>query len=451
MIFTKKISNITTLWALLLICPFLHNACKNDLPQSEVSEEFYIEFENKLQSKTYAGKAKDLYELSQNNKHIIPVLNMLLRQNHETRIEYLGYYLPGKKFIFNNEVKITGSMDEKSMNYKVNNNVKIAIEKEEQSKWSIKNSVLTIKNGLPGKGIKTQREYRDARYIVIDNEICAILPEWKNLLVAPGDPEKYFIYKEKEIKKLFKDMENSNRDIARNAINAVRDKYIMDETVLRLLFNEFTNRYNGNKNYISDVLSIKSKDITRFMIQEFQNDKNEIRLRTEAIFILTKIKDYEALNPLIKALSDKNDDIREAVAQILDSFKKDPKIIKPLMKAAYDRNDTVAYNAVRSLGQTGHPDVFDFLVKLLNRNFYLNEMSRINSIIYAFEYLEDPRAVKVLTELEERLHKTVFKNVEYQKKVVRIIIPRIEEAKRKLKKKKRKLPKPYLDAVNRGR
>lgn len=102
-----------------------------------------------------------------------------------------------------------------------------------------------------------------------------------------------------------------------------------------------------------------------------------------------------AVEPLIEALKDANDDLRCQAAEALGEIR-DPRAFKPLMEAFKDRNEYVRGDAAIALGKLGNNKALEPLIIKLNKE---RESIALWKIITGLGLLRDVRACDTLLQL----------------------------------------------------
>ncbi|MFQ6125485.1 MAG: HEAT repeat domain-containing protein [Candidatus Heimdallarchaeota archaeon] len=123
-------------------------------------------------------------------------------------------------------------------------------------------------------------------------------------------------------------------------------------------------------------------------------------IQRDAARILGLIGDERATEPLLQALSDRSERIREKVAEALGRISK-PRAIKGLINALQDDYGHTRQNAMEALIKIG-PDAVETLIKALKHR---NKIIRIH-VCQVLGAIGDQRAIKPLTQLR---HDSDFK------------------------------------------
>jgi len=121
-----------------------------------------------------------------------------------------------------------------------------------------------------------------------------------------------------------------------------------------------------------------------------EGDVNE---RQRAAIALGASGNSNAVEPLIEALEDEDDFVRNFVVRALGSIG-DARALEPLVKATEDPNLLVRRSAVAALGNLGNPEAFDPLIKAFNDGHFMVR----RSAAAALGSLGDPRAIDSLIE-----------------------------------------------------
>jgi hypothetical protein len=113
--------------------------------------------------------------------------------------------------------------------------------------------------------------------------------------------------------------------------------------------------------------------------------------RQRTAIALGHSKNARAVEPLVKALNDEDDFVRNFAAKALGDLG-DGRAFEPLVKAMTDRNLLVRRSAVLALGGLGDPRAFEPLVKVLEGEDFMLQRSAAK----ALGELKDARAVDAL-------------------------------------------------------
>lgn len=123
------------------------------------------------------------------------------------------------------------------------------------------------------------------------------------------------------------------------------------------------------------------------------NDPSKSDRSRDAVCVgLGKLGDPEAIPSLIKALKDKNEEVRQNAAWALAEIAH-PKGIKALIKALEDESWKVRVNAVAGIGKIADPKTVDFILKAITDP---DVNVRIMGVSYLRKF-DDPRVFDVLT------------------------------------------------------
>jgi HEAT repeat protein len=93
-------------------------------------------------------------------------------------------------------------------------------------------------------------------------------------------------------------------------------------------------------------------------------DDSDDFVRDFSVRALGSLRDSRAVEPLIKALDDKSLLVRRSAATALGSIG-DSRAVKPLVKALDDNNPLMRRSAARALGSVGDPSAVDALIRIL--------------------------------------------------------------------------------------
>jgi HEAT repeat protein len=127
------------------------------------------------------------------------------------------------------------------------------------------------------------------------------------------------------------------------------------------------------------------------LIKTLRNKGEDWQVRAIAAATLGNIGDAKAVDPLIEALKDADDDVRERAAEALGKIG-DAKAVDPLIEALKDASGEVRWRAARALVEIGDAKAVDPLIEALHDEYWLVRH-------YAAEGLGkfgDPKAIKPL-------------------------------------------------------
>lgn len=115
--------------------------------------------------------------------------------------------------------------------------------------------------------------------------------------------------------------------------------------------------------------------------------------RQRAAIALGAARSKDAVEPLIKALEDDDDFVRNFAVKSLANIA-DSRALSPLIEALNDTSVLVRRSAVTALGNLGSPEAFDPLIKAFNDGHFMVR----RSAAAALGSLGDPRAIDSLIE-----------------------------------------------------
>lgn len=132
-------------------------------------------------------------------------------------------------------------------------------------------------------------------------------------------------------------------------------------------------------------------------IAELSNLDKEVRLEAlYTLYTLTKANnDERAVEPMIVALNDPDDYIRERAANLL-GFRKEERAVNALIRSLKDNNAAVSYSAAEALGNIGDPIAAVPLIEYLNNNPKSHGGTCNYAAIRALGKMHDERAVRPL-------------------------------------------------------
>ena len=125
--------------------------------------------------------------------------------------------------------------------------------------------------------------------------------------------------------------------------------------------------------------------------------------------LLAEVYDEQTVEPLIKALKDRDRDVRIRAASALGYFK-DPRVVEPLIHALKDKDQDVRDNAAMALSVIKDPRAIEPLVEALERND-LTEYAQ--HIIWYINKWGDPGFIEPLLELLDHEDIEVRKSIRW--------------------------------------
>jgi len=183
--------------------------------------------------------------------------------------------------------------------------------------------------------------------------------------------------------------------VAMEALNKGANRYIRKEGNPTVLFDTLGQ-------YILEIVEERAKEEERERLARELKAKNEkhplIRaledrdwnVRKSAARSLGEIKDIRAVEPLIRALEDEDEDVRKNAAWALGEIRS-AKAIEPLIQALRDRDKGVRVSAVEALGKIGEPAVEPLIQALRDEQ----ESVRLGAV-EALGEIRDARAIDPL-------------------------------------------------------
>ena len=183
--------------------------------------------------------------------------------------------------------------------------------------------------------------------------------------------------------------------VAMEALNKGANRYIKKEGNPTVLFDTLGR-------YILEIVEERAKEEERERLARELKAKNEkhplIRaledrdwnVRKSAARSLGEIKEIRAVEPLIRALEDEDEDVRKNAAWALGEIRS-AKAIEPLIQALRDRDKGVRVSAVEALGKIGEPAVEPLIQALRDEQ----ESVRLGAV-EALGEIRDARAIDPL-------------------------------------------------------
>jgi len=173
------------------------------------------------------------------------------------------------------------------------------------------------------------------------------------------------------------------------------------------------------------------------LFNSLEDAKNSDHVRQVAAKALREIGDERAVDPLIKALKDGNQEIREIAAEALGQIG-DERAVDPLIEALKDGDWDVRRAATEALGKTGNERATEPLIEVRKdnqrdscRNFGKIEYKRaIKPFIRTFKsrvrYIQ--RAAKALRKIALKIEKPAPKRKRIPREIRKPQWPELEEA-----------------------
>ena len=135
------------------------------------------------------------------------------------------------------------------------------------------------------------------------------------------------------------------------------------------------------------VISFSQNDLIPTATADLSNPDRNVRYR--AVYILASAKDDErSIDPLIRALDDTDDEIREMATHSL-GFRKEKRAVGGLIRLLKDKKISIQATAARGLGEIGDDSAVLPLIEALNEP----ETNLQYPVIGALAKFNDPRAV----------------------------------------------------------
>jgi len=174
---------------------------------------------------------------------------------------------------------------------------------------------------------------------------------------------------EKLIKTLFSEGSGYNkiRKEAANALIEIKDQRAILPILLEIKKEGTTylNRYHLDQ-ILENYDEIKDPEAVTILIDIIRElNINDWRQEKELLGLLYKIKDDDALKPIIQALDDENAYIRTTAVKVLGDIRSNKYVI-PLIKSLNDKNSKVRINAIKALGIIKDNRAIDPMKKLKN-------------------------------------------------------------------------------------
>jgi len=143
-----------------------------------------------------------------------------------------------------------------------------------------------------------------------------------------------------------------------------------------------------------DIEKLWEEENVESLIKAVKDKDKDVR--ADAAEALGKIEDPRAVEPLIQALKDKDEDVRTDAAEALGKIG-DPRAVEPLLQALNDKDEYVRIHAAEALGKIGDPRAVEPLLQALN-----DKDDRIpGCAAEALGKIGDPRAAEPLIQALE--------------------------------------------------
>ncbi len=175
-----------------------------------------------------------------------------------------------------------------------------------------------------------------------------------------------FLEYEKDISKaiplILKQLEDENWRVRKTAVEALLG--IKGETVTRAFIDTLNNADSVNaRNSAIEALIALGDEATDHLIEKYKDSSKDVK--KFIIDILGKTKDLKALPLLLKAIEDKNENVRAAAVEHLGNIKGHESVINALTGILVREDIWVAYPAVEALGRIGDSKAVDALISVL--------------------------------------------------------------------------------------
>ena len=176
--------------------------------------------------------------------------------------------------------------------------------------------------------------------------------------------------------------------------------YGLDPTVRKLV--QFMTDYAVRENALSSFRKIGDEKAVELIIRALRDKDSDVR--SAAIWALGEMGDLRAVEPIIQCLKDKDKDVREEAVLVLGNMK-DAKAVEPLIQALDDEETEVRSTAAETLGEIGDVRAVEPLIQAINDS---DRVLRWKAA-YSLGAIGDVRAVEpligVLKDKDEDLRK----------------------------------------------
>lgn len=161
---------------------------------------------------------------------------------------------------------------------------------------------------------------------------------------------------------LIKSLEDESWRVRKTAIEILAD--IRGETVIKELINTLYREDNANaRNSAIEALVVLGSEATDYLIKTFKSSSGDVR--KFIIDILGSTGDLDALPLLLKALEDKEENVRTSAVEHLGNIQKNESVVNALIAILKSGDVWVAYHAADALGRIGDEKAVDALISVL--------------------------------------------------------------------------------------
>lgn len=192
---------------------------------------------------------------------------------------------------------------------------------------------------------------------------------------------------------LIKSLEDEDWRVRKTAVEVLLD--IKGEMVIKGLINTLYREDNANaRNSAIEALVALGPQATDYLIEEFKGPNEDVK--KFIVDILGSTGDLKAIPLLLKALEDKDENVRATAVERLGNIRKDTSVVNALI-AIFKKGDIwVAYAAVDALGRIGDARAVDALVSLLPQEPLrrpairaLGQIAEVSSLPAIIPFLKD--------------------------------------------------------------
>lgn len=161
---------------------------------------------------------------------------------------------------------------------------------------------------------------------------------------------------------LIKKLEDEDWRVRKTAVEMLLD--IKGETVIKALFNTLYRDDNANaRNSAIEALVALGSEATSYLIEAYKSSDTDVK--KFIIDIIGNTGDLKALPLLLKALEDKDENIRASAVEHLGNIRGNVSVINALTGVLKSKDIWVAYPAADALGRIGDAKAVDALVSVL--------------------------------------------------------------------------------------
>jgi HEAT repeat protein len=243
---------------------------------------------------------------------------------------------------------------------------------------------------------------------------------------------------------LIKSLWDDDWRVRKTAVEILLD--IRGEAVTKELINTLYCEENANaRNSAIEVLIALGHESIDYLIEAYKNANPDVK--KFIIDIIGSMADLKALPLLLKALEDKDENVRAAAVEHLGNIRNNASVVKALIAILKKADVWVAYPAAEALGRIGDAKAVSALISVLSQKalrkpviWALGQIAEVSSLATVVYYLKDKsktvreETIKAVERFFQKgiSEETIIENVKraYGNEIVQILLPHTQSDKK---------------------